>query len=731
MIRAAGRATALGLLALAALCCAVGCEGDPADPGPAPLRGEICQRTVQVTHRGVPALIGVSGSFNGFDARRAPLTRIDTSDQWQTTLTLPPGVHRYRVEVDGRPLLDPAAPVSVRHQGETWSRVVVPDCAQPAFELVERTHAGAPVYTLALQRVAATDGLDGDTVQVTVDGAPLAAHVDGDRVVIRTAELPRGKHHLRLIAQDTAGRASAPFEGPFWVEPTLFRWQDAIIYQVFTDRFAPATHDFTPGERLQAIGARHGGHLDGVRRKLREGYFDAMGVNTLWISPMNLNPDGVWTGVEGGEPRYESYHAYWPIAARSLDPRFGTAETLDALIAEAHAKGMRVLLDVVLNHVHAEHPYYTEHPEWFTAPGCYCGKPDCSWAARIETCWFTAYLPDLSWQHAEALEAQVDDALWWVERFDFDGLRVDAVPMMPRFVTRALTERLHARFEALGTRHLLVGETFTGPEEWARIRWYLGPDGLDGQFDFPLMWALRAAFAWESSPLWALADAWRSSEAAWAGSTAVMGNFIGNHDVSRFLSEAAGQLDGSRDQAWDSPPPRPDAPLPYRRHRLALAAAMTLPGAAVIYQGDEYGEPGANDPDNRRPMRFGADRTVEEQAVFTHAARLGRLRACLPALRRGELYPLREARERWAYLRDAGDGAPAIVVLNRAPEDEAVELGLPPGLALDATALVDVLSGRRIAVEGERLARFTLAPRTAAVLVPADHPCATAPGGAP
>ena len=71
------------------------------------------------------------------------------------------------------------------------------------------------------------------------------------------------------------------------------------------------------------------------------------------------------------------------------------------------------------------------------------------------------------------------------------------------------------------------------------LSWYLGSDGLDGQFDFAWMWALREVIAWEGAPLWSLIETWRTGEDLWASAAAVMGLFVGNHDVTRFVSEAA------------------------------------------------------------------------------------------------------------------------------------------------------------------------------------------------
>jgi glycosidase len=698
-----------GALALLLFALLLGCAPEPA---PEPLLRR-CSLQIQLTHRGAPAQIGVASSFADF----APLQRTQ-GDQWALDLPLPPGEHRYRVEIDGRPLLDPNNPLSVRHQGGLWSLIHAPDCSAPAWTLTERRYDHGPLYTLQLQRADATHGLDPATVEATVDGQPVPVQIEGDTLRFDARALPRGKHQFALRSADTAGRATEPFSAPFWVEPTPFRWRDALIYQVFTDRFAADT-PWTPADHLRPAGARLGGNLRGLRAKLQAGYFEHLGVNTLWISPMNLNPDGLWPAVHASDPPTESYHAYWPIAPRQTDPRFGTAAELDALIAEAHQRGLRVLLDVVLNHVHGSHPYLAEHPEWFSAPGCYCGQGACDWGSHIETCWFTPDLPDVAWQHHAALTAFVDDTLWWVERFGFDGLRVDAVPMMPRFVTRALTAQLHARFEGLGARHALLGETFTGPNEHARIRWYLGPYGLDGQFDFPLMWALRQVFAAESEPVWHLADTWATSEAAWAGASAVMSPFIGNHDLPRFISQAAGHFGAN--------PPIPSERLPYQKTLLALSFVLTAPGAPALYQGDAYGQPGADDPDNRRPTRFGGERTAHERWLFEHTARLGRLRRCLPSLRAGGLYPLRAEAERFIYARDAGDGAPAIVVLNRRPEPGPVTLQLPPDLPIHSAALLDVVSGQRFALDQDRRATLALSPHLPAVLIPADHACAQEP----
>ena len=124
-----------------------------------------------------------------------------------------------------------------------------------------------------------------------------------------------------------------------------------------------------------SIAERWGGSLNETLALLKEGYFEEFGIGTIWLSPVYPNPDGLWTGVEGGSPRYEGYHGYWPIESRAVGPEWGGELALESLVTEAHHQGIKVILDVVLNHVHEQHPYIEQFPAWFTPRGCYCGQP--------------------------------------------------------------------------------------------------------------------------------------------------------------------------------------------------------------------------------------------------------------------------------------------------------------------------------------------------------------------
>jgi glycosidase len=634
---------------------------------------------------------------------------------WHRAFDLDAGDYLYELRIDGRRVLDVFNGLTGWKDADEYSLLRVEDCSAPGWQVdaAEATANGALHAELTFLRASGGAELDPASVAATLrDGTALTAVAErAGRVTVDGSGLPAGKHTVRVDAADRDGAPAERLVLPLWVEQAPFSWEGALVYQVVVDRFAGVDG---PLDAPPAPGHRAGGDLAGLLRAMQDGYFDRLGVSALWISPMVTNAQGAWPG-SGHE--YEAYHGYWPVETRSVEPAFGTEDELDALVTEAHARGIRMLLDVVPNHFHTDHPLYAEHvDDWFNGDGsdCVCGTAECPWGEAIETCWFTPYLADLDWTNPEVVRQQTDDIAWWVERFDLDGLRIDAVPMMPLSATREIVHELARRFERGPVGLHLMGETFSGPGGWGSIARYIGPDGLDGQFDFPIMWAAREALGHGDGSMVDLEETVATSEHAWGGSGAVMSPMVGNHDVWRFITDAAGHSG----DAWTDPPPRPDDDAPYRRLVLAQALVLTLPGAPVIYQGDEFGLPGAGDPDNRRVMRFDEQLDAREAWALEQVATLGRTRSCLPSLRHGERAPVEADDDVLAYLRDADDGRPALVVLNRSEQTLTRSFPLPNQAFPSGTELVDVLGGATTTVDYGATGSIELAPLSAQLLVP-------------
>jgi glycosidase len=695
---------------------------------------------------GAPTLVGSWDNWQRHGDQRWK----DESDQsgtlWRTLeVTVAPGRWQYAIVVGDRVLTDENNPrstfgadplgVSMDPEGTELSERVIADPTGPllAFDPPAPTATGI-VFAARFLRGIGGPKIDPGSIAVTLrsGGATLPAptvSVDGNRITARADSLTAGKYTLELHASALDGRtADAAFASAFVEDRAARALGDAMVYQIMIDRFRGPSGALaappTPADRA-------GGTLDGVRAAIEAGYFDQLGVTTLWLSPVYQNPTGYFTGRDGHLST--AYHGYWPSQPRAVDPLLGGEAALDALIASAHARGLRVLLDAVPHHVHEQHPYYREHshlapPSWFLdgPSACVCGATNCDWGAHLEDCWFTTYLPNLDLRQGAIDDLSVDDLVWWQDRFELDGFRFDAIPMMPRPASRRMISGLRADVTRSDLDGLLVGEIYTGPGDdgRAQIRAYLGRslDGLDSAFDFPLMWAIRDVIAHGESGFQYLESEIEAGDAAWANSGSTIARIVGNHDTTRFLSEAYAGSAVNNDP-WQDPPPQPLIEAPYLKHRLGMALLLTLPGIPVIYYGDELGLAGANDPDSRRvapDLLAPASLPAVERDTQTMVAKLGRLRRCLPALRRpSQRMPLAVEPDRLVALHLPPDGEKeaAIVGLSRLAFDTQVQVhGVPDG------TWHEVLSGKTFVSSGGALT-IDLPATAPVVLIPEASSC--------
>lgn len=675
---------------------------DAATDAPSTIPTHSC-KTVFELSPGASTTVEVAGEWDGF--KKSPLTD-GGSGKYRAELDLPKGDYGYKLVVGGTDWrLDPSHGRRKYVGGVENSRVIVPDCKDPLLR-VEKHSATSSSIELAVQYLDGADGkgLDVASVKVTAPGLTFTPTIDGKsgRISVSIPTAAKGKYTFTLDAKDTTGRAAKTLQVPTWVEDQPFQWNDGPMYFAFTDRFRNG--DTTIDAKISGIDDRanyQGGDFAGVKKAIDEGWFDKLGVRSIWLSPVNDNTNKAGKGGDGRD--YSGYHGYWPVEPRKTDDHFGSLADLQALTAAAHAHGIRVVLDLVSNQVHRDHAYVAAHEAdgWFNGDGsCVCGGSGCSWDARAVDCWFTSYLPDVNWTNTATQDAFIDDAIWWLLNANADGLRVDAVKHMNDVASTALRTEIRDRLETGNARYYLVGETFTGGDDGGRalIKNYVGPNALWGQFDFPLFWSVDWAFAQMGGTMGDLDAAAAKSETSY-GPGALMSPFLGNHDVTRFLSRAAGMIGSNpQEQAWSSPPGEPTNDEPYDRAFLAFAFLLGQPGVPLIYYGDEVGTPGTADPDNRRFMKAEGALSAREKKLLDRVRILGKARGSHLGLMRGARKTLHTDGDGYVFARGTGKDL-AIVALNRGTTNRTVKVTVPAELgASDGTVLNDLLGGPSVTV---------------------------------
>ena len=445
---------------------------------------------------------------------------------------------------------------------------------------------------------------------------------------------------------------------------------------IMTDRFINGNMSNDNPTNSAASGADWmGGDFEGVTGKIESGYFSDLGVNVLWLTPFNTNAPDTGLAADGVHD-VAAYHGYWPVEARQVDPRLGTAEQLKSMVDAAHGAGIRVIMDYVVNHVHEGHTYYQDNPEWFNQ-GCICGTSNCDWTEHRLDCQFTSYMPDVNWKQRNASEQFIEDALWWLEEFDLDGARIDAVKHVDDLAITNLATRVKQRFETVGTEYYLKGETAMGwaghdlasnQEQYDTINRYMGENGLDGQADFVLYHAVVDNVFTSGTENYQHLDYWTNRSQDQYSPGSIMVPYVGSHDVPRLVSRAdTGTGDTYNQWSEDGLPGQPGIDSPYQAALQAYGWLLTTPGAPLLYYGDEYGEYGGADPDNRHMYRNMTSWSDRESSLFENISQLGQLRANSIALKQG-VYSTRYASTDLLIYDMSHSSQNMSVILNRGTE---------------------------------------------------------------
>jgi alpha-glucosidase len=379
-------------------------------------------------------------------------------------------------------------------------------------------------------------------------------------------------------------------------------WLHAAVYQIYVRSFADANGDGT-------------GDVAGIRSRLP--YLADLGIDAIWVNPWYRSP------LHDGGYDVADY--------RNLDPRFGTLEDAEALIADARDYGIGVLVDLVPNHSSSEHPWFVE--ALASAPGSptraryhfKAGRgvegelPPNDWLSNFGgPAWtriddgewylhlFDSSQPDFNWENPEVI-AEFDDILrFWLDR-GIAGMRVDVAPGMakhPDFpdigeishADSAMTIKDHPFWDRDDVHPIIrrwrsIFDEYDGvmmvAEAWVRadrLPLYLRTDEYHQAFEFDLVRAPWDAATFTS----VIGEAFAAANAVGSTSTWV----LSNHDVVRHPTRYG--LPGDIDPAkWllDGPHELLDEEAGTRRARAAAMIVMALPGSVYLYQGDELGLP--------------------------------------------------------------------------------------------------------------------------------------------
>jgi alpha-amylase len=455
-------------------------------------------------------------------------------------------------------------------------------------------------------------------------------------------------------------------------------WRKEVIYQVMIDRFVdgdasnnePSSDEasyeaysvYTEGQSETAVLKKYqGGDLAGLKEKLP--YIKDLGFTALWLSPIYENSDAP-------DYSYHSYHGYHPVDFYGVERRFGDLALLKETVTEAHALGLKVILDVVNNHTGKKHPFVNDlnlwreggYHNWFNTHAHESNATSIfNWGSQEEIRnKELAGLPDFDLSNPYVVDYLVDVSKYWIQELGVDGLRLDAV----RHGDEGFWKQFNQRIKAYaGENFLLIGEIFS--EDPLIYRPYRDAS-FDSFFDFPTQSALVKIFG-QDAPLTELTKSLQKSQELFAEGK-LAGLFLDNHDLSRFSYMVKDQTQIRS------------------RTKLALAYLFAAGGIPQVYYGTEVLLEGGPKTDpltnegsdylNRRMMSFdGVARESEWDGMISFLKNLNKARKDYDALAVGQMVELYKDAQTYIFAK-VTDSNFVLVSLNASSEERYLEIPL-------------------------------------------------------
>ncbi len=452
------------------------------------------------------------------------------------------------------------------------------------------------------------------------------------------------------------------------------KWRNDIIYFLMTDRFADGDKTNNMDVNKDHPKMYHGGDLQGVIDNLD--YIKDTGATAIWITPPMKNQTEFFDT--------QGYHGYWPLDFYDTDKHVGSMEKFDELIDKAHSKGMKIVLDIPLNHVAWEHELYKDgkHDDWFHHIGDIKDFDDPYQAENGSL----FGLPDLAQEKPEVYDYLLKASKFWVDK-GIDGFRLDAVKNVGKDFWNKFSHEIH---DYAGDDFYLVGECFDG--EPNKLNQYQHND-MDGLFDYPLHFTMVDTFAKDGS-MRNLANRLAECDSKY-DHPETMSVFLDNHDTPRFLHEANGDKN---------------------KLKIALAFAMTTNRIPTIYYGTEVAMDGGcdimGDIQNRNDMEWNKD-----PEMLSYYKTLTSARQNNEALRTGRQLEMWQDDKVLAYGR-ISENQEAVVVLNNGYEKAERDIPIHADSSIkDGTVLKDAITGEKVVVKDGKI-HASIDPKRAGIFIP-------------
>jgi len=610
----------------------------------------------------------VKGEFNNWDINGSNPLRNCGNDSYYLFLNLKPGKYQYKLVADGQEIDDPSNPVKVSNGMGGFNNVL--EVKGPSKDELPSISTDSFTKTEIIISSIKTEG-----VYAYWNNFRIEAKKEGNKFKLLIPPFAKyeARSHIRVFGyNDVAASNDLLFplaKGKVITDPSKLNsndWHSSVMYFMMVDRFVNGDKSNDEPVNDPAILPKaqyYGGDIAGITQKIKDGYFQELGINTIWISPITQNPTDAWGQFNDPDTKFSGYHGYWPITSTTVDYRLGSPEDVKEMLRVAHNNGLSVLLDYVANHVHEQHSVYLKHRDWVTPLYLPDGTMNTEkWDEHRLTTWFDTFLPTLDLRKQEVTDFMVDSALHWITEYDFDGFRHDATKHIPNNFWRTLNKKVKKVSQEKGKYIYQIGETY-GTHDL--INSYIGSGLLDAQFDFNMYDNALPVFATEDEPMTRLGEALEASLSTY-GYHHLMGNITGNQDKPRFMSYADGTLDFNtpwmeyKRMGWKQTIEVQDS-LAYQRMAMFNAFNMTIPGIPIIYYGDEIGMAGAGDPDNRRMMRF-ENLKKQEVKLQKEIAGLIQLRNENLALVYGDFKIIKNTDKKFTYSRKYFDNEVTITL---------------------------------------------------------------------